>query len=306
MSTSLPPLGCLVAFEAVARRRNFTVAANEVHLTPSAVSHQIARLEQFLGLRLFERNARNVELTPAGDDYLQRITGALAALGAATDNARKGVRNALHVHSTPSFATLWLMPRLAEFAREHPHIALTMSASVDHSDFAVGQSDIDIRYGAPHWPQLTVRPIFDEQVMPLASAAFIKRHRIATPEDLLRVPLIQSTVGVVQWPDWFSLHGMAHTPASYAYRFDRAFMALDAAVQGLGVALESTSIGEPILRKGRLRPVFASGESLPVQAHFLVYPARHAQRPEVLCFVDWLLERTRSPSQPKPARKTAA
>ncbi|WP_326544110.1 LysR substrate-binding domain-containing protein [Pseudorhodoferax sp.] len=306
MSASFPPFTCLVAFEAVARRRNFTLAASEVHLTPSAVSHQIAKLEQFLGMRLFERNARNVELTPAGDDYLKRIAGAMAAIGAATENARKGVRNSLHVHSTPSFATLWLMPRLAEFAKAHPSISMSMSSSVEHSDFAVGQADIDIRYGVPQWPQLTVRPIFDEQVMPLASPAFMRRHRIAKPEDLLNVPLIQSTVGVVQWPDWFSLHAIAHTPGSYAYRFDRAFMALDAAVQGLGVALESTSIGESLLAKGRLQPVFTAGDHLPVQAHFLVYPARHAQRPEVVSFVNWLLGRTAAPPKTRAARRSAA
>lgn len=295
MPSSFPPLSSLIAFETVARRRNFTVAATELHITPSAVSHQIAKLEEFLGVRLFERTARNVDLTEAGEDYLKRVAGALAAISAATDNARKGVRNTLHVHSSPSFATLWLMPRLADFARAHPSISLSMSSSVVHSDFSVGQVDIDIRYGIPNWPHLTVQPIFDERIMPLASPAFIRRHRIQTPEDLLHVPLIQSTVSVVQWPDWFASRGMAHTPARYAYRFDRAFMALDAAVQGLGVALESTSIGEPHLRKGRLRPVFEQGWFLPVQAHFLVYSARHAQRSEVVDFVGWLRARAGSP-----------
>lgn len=295
MPSAFPPLSSLVAFETVARRLSFTVAANELHLTPSAISHQIAKLEEFLGVRLFERTARNVELTEAGQDYLKRVAGALAAISAATDNARKGVRNSLHVHSTPSFATLWLMPRLADFAKVHPGISLSLSSSVVHSDFSVGQADIDIRYGLPNWPLLTVQPIFDEQITPLASPAFLKRHRIEAPEDLLHVPLIQSTVSVVQWPDWFASRGVADSPAGYAYRFDRAFMTLDAAVQGLGVALESTSIGDPHLRKGRLRPVFDPGWSLPVQAHFLVYPARHAQRSEVVSFVEWLRERAGSP-----------
>ena len=302
MSSSFPPFACLAAFEAVARRRNFTLAASELHLTPSAISHQVAKLEQFLDIRLFERTAHNVELTVAGDDYLKRVSGAMAAISAATDNARKGVRNSLHVHSTPSFATLWLMPRLTEFVKDHPSISLSMSASVVHSDFSAGHADIDIRYGVPHWPQLAVRTIFDEQIMPLASPAFIRRHRIVTPDDMKQVPLIQSTVGVLQWPDWFAAEHIAYTPASYAYRFDRAFMALDAAVQGLAVAFESTSIGEPHLRKGRLRPVFETGEFLPVQAHFLVYPERHAQRPEVMSFVDWVLERASGHPDPQMRR----
>jgi LysR family glycine cleavage system transcriptional activator len=299
MNASFPPFPCLTAFEAVARRRSFVLAAGELHVTPSAVSHQIAKLEQFLDVRLFVRTAHNVELTPAGEDYLQRVSGAMAAIGAATDNARRGISNSLHVHSTPSFATLWLMARLKDFAKDHPNISLSMSASVTHSDFSVGHTDIDIRYGVPYWPQLTARPIFDEQIMPLASPTFLKRHRIKAAADLMRVPLIQSTVGVFQWPDWFSAKNIVHAPGSYAYRFDRAFMALDAAVQGLGVAFESTSIGEPHLRKGRLRPVFETGEYLPVQAHFLVYPERHAQRPEVQSFVNWVLKRATSPVDPK-------
>lgn len=290
MSTSFPPFACLIAFETVARRKSFALAASELHLTPSAISHQVAKLEQLLDIRLFVRTAHNVELTVDGQDYLSRVSGAMAAIAAATDNARRGVRNSLHVHSTPSFATLWLMTRLKDFAKDHPNIALSMSASVVHSDFSAGHTDIDIRYGVPHWPQLTARTIFDEQIMPLASPAFIRRHGIRTPADLMRVPLIQSTVGVLQWPDWFSAQNIVHTPGSYAYRFDRAFMALDAAVQGLGVTFESTSIGEPHLRKGKLKPVFETGEYLPVQAHFLVYPERHAQRPEVMSFVEWVLE----------------
>jgi len=302
MNSSLPPFSCLAAFEAVARRRNFSRAASELHLTPSAVSHQISRLEQFLGIRLFDRTAHNVDLTIAGDDYLKRVSGAIAAISAATDNARKGLRNSLHVHATPSFATLWLMPRLKDFAKDHPDISFSMSSSVVHSDFAAGHTDIDIRYGAPDWPQLTMRPIFEEQIMPLASPAFIRRYHLVSPDDLMQVPLIQSTVGVVQWPDWFAAQNFPHTPGSYAYRFDRAFMALDAAVQGLGVTFESTSIGALHLQKGRLKPVFASGEYLPVQAHFLVYPERHAQRPEVMSFVNWVLEHTTSTPDPQMRR----
>jgi DNA-binding transcriptional LysR family regulator len=296
MRISFPPLNSLLAFDTVARRLNFSLAANELNLTPSAVSHQIAKLEQFLEVRLFERSARNVELTDAGQDYLKRVASALAAIGAATDNVRRGVRNTLHVHSTPSFATLWLMPRLADFARAYPGISFSMSSSVVHSDFTAGHVDVDIRYGIPNWPHLTVQPIFDEQILPLANPTFIRRHRLEKPEDLLEVPLIQSTVNVVQWPDWFARRGVAHAPASFAYRFDRAFMALDAAVQGLGVALESTSIGELHLHKGRLRPVFQQPWFLPVQAHFLVYPSRHAQRNEVKNFVMWLREKANSPA----------
>ncbi len=288
----LPPLPSLVAFEAIARRRSFALAASELHLTPSAVSHQVARLEEFLGVKLFERSSRGVKLSPAGEAYLLRVGGALGALSAATDDVRQGVRNSLYVHASPSFASLWLMPRIGQFAQAYPGVSLFLSASHLHSDFELGQVDLDIRYGIPAWPQLVVKPIFREPIMPLASAAFIERHQIRTPADLLQVPLIQSTVGVVQWADWFALHLPLKKPDRFALRFDRGLMALDAAVQGLGVALESTVIGGSYIESGRLQPVFDPAWSIPVQAHFVVYPERHGYRSEVAQFLEWLRAQT--------------
>lgn len=284
----LPPLPSLQAFEAIARRRSFALAAAELHLTPSAVSHQVARLEDFLGVKLFERSSRGVKLSPAGEAYLQRVAGALGAIGTATDDLRQGVRNSLYVHASPSFASLWLMPRIGQFAQTHPGVSLFLSASHQHSDFELGQVDIDIRYGIPAWPQLVVKPVFREPIMPLASAAFIERHQIRTPADLLQVPLIQSTVGVVQWADWFALFTELKKPERFALRFDRAMMALDAAVQGLGVALESAVIGGSYLESGRLVRVFDPSWNIPVQGHFVVYPERHGYRSEVTQFLDWL------------------
>lgn len=292
----LPPLPSLLAFEAIARRRSFALAAAELHLTPSAVSHQVARLEDFLGVKLFDRSSRGVKLSPAGEAYLQRVAGALGAIGAATDDVRQGVRNTLYVHASPSFASLWLMPRIGLFAQAHPGVSLFLSASHLHSDFELGQVDIDIRYGVPNWPQLVVQPIFKEAIMPLASPAFIERHQIRTPADLLQVPLIQSTVGVVQWADWFTLHPPLKKPERFALRFDRAMMALDAAAQGLGVALESTTIGGGHVQSGRLQPVFDTAWSIPVQGHFMVYPERHGQRSEVRQFQEWLNTQTDEPS----------
>lgn len=286
----IPPLSTLQAFETIARRKSFALAAEELHLTPSAVSHQVAKLEGLLGVRLFERSARGVELTPAGQQYLQRVSSALGAINTATEDLRHGVQDTLYVHSSPSFASLWLMPRIARFTQRHPHISLVLSASHVHSDFQLGQMDIDIRYGLPNWPHLEVQPVFTERIMPLASPEFIRAHVLHEPKDLLRVPLIHSTVNVVQWPDWFNRFGGDQRPERMGMRFDRAMMSLDAAVQKLGVALESTSIGQSLIASGKLQPVFENGWSMEVQAHFMVYPARHASRPEVQHFVEWLQE----------------
>ncbi len=284
----IPPVNNLQAFEAVARRRNFALAAAELHLTASAISHQVARLESQLGVRLFERSAHGVRLSTAGELYLSRVGGALSAIAAATDDLRQGVSNSLYVHSAPSVASLWLMPRLHAFAQAHPEISLNLSAAHTHSDFALGQADIDIRYGVPQWPDLVVEPLFVEQIVPLASPAFIQKHRLKRPEQLLDVPLIQSNVSVVQWPDWLAKFTSKRAPDRFAVRFDRAQMSLDGATQGLGVALESMTIAGRHIAERKLRPLFALDKAIKIKAHFAVYPARHAKRAPVEAFLAWL------------------
>ncbi len=285
---AIPPVANLLAFEAVARRRSFALAATELHLTASAISHQVSRLESHLGVRLFERSAHGVRLSTAGDLYRSRVSGALEAISAATDDLRQGVSNSLYVHSAPSLASLWLMPRLRAFAQAHPDISLNLSAAHTHSDFALGQADIDIRYGVPQWPDLVVEPLFEELIVPLASPAFIRKHRLQRPEHLLDVPLIQSTISIVQWQDWFAAFSDQRAPDRFAVRFDRAQMSLDAATQGLGVALESTTNAGRHIAERKLRPVFGLEPAIRVKAHFAVYPARHARRPPVEAFLTWL------------------
>jgi DNA-binding transcriptional LysR family regulator len=285
---AVPPVVNLLAFEAVARRRSFALAAAELHVTASAISHQIARLESELGVRLFERSAHGVRLSAAGELYLERVGGALAAITAATEDLRHGVSNSLYVHSTPSIASLWLMPRLRAFAQAYPHISLNLSAAHTHSDFALGPADVDIRYGVPQWPDLVVEPLFEERIVPVASPAYIREHRLKRPEQLLEVSLIQSNVSVVQWSDWFAAFMDKRAPERFTLRFDRAQMALDAATQGLGVALESATIAGGHLAEGKLRPVFGLDKAVKIKAHFAVYPARHALRPPVEAFLAWL------------------
>jgi DNA-binding transcriptional LysR family regulator len=284
----LPPLPNLRAFEAVARRRSFALAATELRLTASAISHQVARLEDHLGVRLFERSAHAVRLSAAGERYLARIAGALQAIATATDDLKQGVNNSLYVHCSPSLASLWLMPRLRAFALANPEIQLNLSASPTHSDFALGQADLDIRYGIPRWPDLVVEPLFEESILPLASPEFIRANRLQRVEQLLEVPLIQSTVSVVQWPDWFRRFTAHRAPERFGVRFDRAQMALESATQGLGVALESATMAGNHLEAGKLRPLFGLGKAIKVKAHFAVYPERHARRPAVEAFLAWL------------------
>lgn len=285
---TLPPIANLQAFEAVARRRSFALAAAELHVTASAISHQISRLETQLDIRLFERSAHGVRLSPAGEHYLLHVGAALSAIASATDDLRQGIRNTLYVHSAPSLASLWLIPRLYRFAQTYPDISLNLSAAHTPSDFTLGQSDIDLRYGVPQWGDLVVEPLFEESIVPMASPAFIKRHKLKKVEQLLEVPLIQSNVSVVQWSDWFGRFTRLRAPDRFPLRFDRAQMSLDAATQGLGMALESAVNAGGHLADGRLKAVFGMDLVIRVKAHFAVYPERHAKRPAVEAFLSWL------------------
>lgn len=285
---ALPPIANLQAFEAVARRRSFALAAAELHLTASAISHQISRLETQLDIRLLERSAHGVRLSPAGEHYLLHVGAALSSIASATDDLRQGIRNTLYVHSAPSLASLWLMPRLSRFAQAYPEISLNLSAAHTPSDFALGQADIDLRYGVPQWGGLVVEPLFEEPILPLASPTFVKLHKLKRVEQLLTVPLIQSNVSIVQWSDWFRRFTRLRAPERFPLRFDRAQMSLDAATQGLGVALESAINAGGHLADGRLVAVFAADQSVRVKAHFAVYPERHAKRPAVEAFLSWI------------------
>ena len=192
-----------------------------------------------------------------------------------------------HANLLANVRAMW-MPRLADFAHAHPEVALNLSAAHTHSDFALGQADIDIRYGVPQWPDLEVEPLFEERIVPLASPAFIREHRLKRPDQLLDLPLIQSTVSVVQWSDWFAAFTDKRAPDRFSVRFDRAQMSLDAATQGLGVALESATIAGRHIAERKLRPVFGLDKAIKVKAHFAVYPARHAKRPPVEAFLAWI------------------
>lgn len=298
----LPPLKGIIAFEVVARLGSINKAADELNVTASAVSHQITNLEGFVGRKLFERTSRGLVLTPVGERYQNDVTGALALIASAAHNARnaEGIE-VLRIHVSPSFASRWLMPRLPTFLAEHPDLRIQLSASHTHSDFSRGEVDLDIRYGAIKWGELHVETIFEEEMLPLASPTLLGRSIMRSPEQLLAQPLIFSDVNVVQWPRWFAAHGVPLSPATYALRFDRAYLVIEAAIQGLGVALESARLSEKALSNGELVPVFADRKGIQVHAHHLVYPESHAKWNKVVRFVTWL---RREAAVESPAPKT--
>ncbi|AGA74349.1 MULTISPECIES: LysR substrate-binding domain-containing protein [Pseudomonas] len=288
-SPQIPSLKAIQAFEQVARFANVARAAEQLNLTPSAVSHQIANLEALIGRPLFIREARGVALTPAGEQYLREVSGILQSLATATERAGNSVGfDCLRLHSAPSFGLLWLLPRLDHFRNSHPQIQINLSCSYESLHFGRHQIDLDIRHGYPNWPSLEVRTIRHERATVLASPQLLERTPIKQPGDLLGQNLILSEAALVQWPQWFAQQGVALPQTPYALSFDRSYMSLEAASHGYGVALESSLLAQDYIARGELVPVFAEDLATPVSAHHLVFPRGHAETPRVRQFLEWM------------------
>ncbi|WP_033046508.1 MULTISPECIES: LysR substrate-binding domain-containing protein [Pseudomonas] len=288
-SSKLPPLRAIQAFEQTARFGNLARAAEVLDLTPSAISHQLAKLEVMIGRQLFVRAARGVTLTPVGAQYLKDISGLLQSLEVATERAASDVSlDCLRLHSSPSFGLLWLMPRLESFRLTNPDIQINLSCSYESLHFSHDKIDVDIRHGRPEWPSYEVRTVRNESFAVLASPKLIARCTVNTAADLLAQDLILSEATLLRWPEWFAQHGLAHPEKPYALSFDRSYMSLEAASHGLGFALESTLLAQKYLASGSLIEVAPEALSAAVAAHHLVFPKAHSSYPRVRRFLGWM------------------
>lgn len=292
------PLKAIQAFEAAARLSSFALAAEELFVTPSAVSHQIKLLEDQFGVQLFHRVHRAVVLTDAGRRYAEEVSAAFARIDLATrELGRTEKSDILTVHATPSFATQWLMPRLARFSSLNPDVDVRLNASTDTVDLVAETVDIDIRYGMKRLqPAGTMVLTFPpETIVPMCSPALMNGpHPIRTPDDLVHHTLIHSEVCLVGWRDWMRQHRKVKLDISRGLRFDRSFMALSAAVDGLGVCLESLLLAQRELETGRLvAPLGLDGPK--VQGYTFNLLKARAELPKIRNFQDWLfgeLEKT--------------
>lgn len=285
MIQDIPP-SILRAFEAAGRTESFRTAAVELQLTPSAVSHAIRKLERTLGARLFEREGRLMRLTPEGEALMRHV-------GRAFDELRRGLEIVstrgpmmLRLHSAPSFAAQWLCPRLARFLREFPGIEVRLAAGTEYARFVNDEFDADIIYGMPRQEALIVVSLGEETVTPLCTPELARG--IEKPMDLFRSVLIESDNKQIRWPAWFARNALA-APRPHGMRFDRSFLAIAAAADGLGVALESTRLAERELASGRLvRPLAGRAEDVRYVGHHLVFPRSASRRHTVRLFAKWL------------------
>ncbi|MEI2417893.1 LysR substrate-binding domain-containing protein [Orrella sp. JC864] len=282
------PLSMLRTFEAAARTGSFRAAAHELCLSPSAISHAIRGLEDALGTKLFLRTGRAIALTPNGETLFGHVARGLDELRIGMELVASHGPAMLRLHSAPSFAAQWLLPRLPQFLSAHPQIDLRLAANTDYARFEYNEFDLDVVYGQPRSEGQVVVPLGQELLTPLCSPALAQRIR--APADLLHMPLIQSDIKKIRWPAWFELNGLP-TPALHGARLDRSFMVIAAAADGLGVALESTLLAEKEIRSGRLvRPLAGMEKEIRYTGHFLTYSKSTRRKHAIEVFKRWMLE----------------
>lgn len=307
MSYRLPPLVALRAFESAARHLSFKKAADELHVTPGAVSQQIRSLEEFLGVALFRRRTRAVELTEHAASMLPRVRAGFEQLAAAVETTRRATPAALTVTAPPTFATYWLVPRLARFVELHPEIALRLESSTGSVDrqgvtLPLGDDDVDlrsdastlaIRYGTGVYPGFRVVQVVAPTYVPVCSPALAADGRLARPSQLREHMLIHDETlhdGERQpgWAEWLRTAGIDDVDARRGLRFSNAVLATKAAMVGQGVALALKPLVGAEIAAGRLVVPFDLALPSPY-AYFLVVPEALAERPPVAAFQRWLL-----------------
>jgi len=296
----LPPLDLLVSFEAVARHGSITLGAAERFVTQSAMSRQIQALEDALGTPLFERRHRALRLTDAGRRLLAASTAALAPLREAVAAIRApAARAPLAVTTTPSFAALWLIPRLAGFTREHPGMDVRLDASFVQRDLGREGFDLAVRYGPVAGAE--GERLFGEAVVPVCSPTLLRRRGgppLATPADLAGHTLLQvaSPDGAgmpVEWEPWLLALGLASVQPAAQLTFSSYNEAIAAAVAGQGVALGRRPLIDALLKKRQLVVPFGQATTT-ARAYFLVRAPGTAQRPEAAALAQWLRTQARA------------
>ena len=297
----LPPLNALKAFEAAARHGSFTRAAEELCVTQGAVSHQVKALEDALGLRLFSRGHQRLAVTEAGRSYLEVVRDAFDRIAAGTERllGRHGA-GALTVSTSPNFAAKWLVHRLGRFAEAHPGLDLRVGASLHHVDFARDDVDVAIRHGGGDWPGLHATRLCAEELFPVCGPALLRgRRALSSPADLRHHALLHLD-DRRDWAKWLAEARVEGADLARGPVFNQASMAIDAAVEGQGVALARTALAAWDLLAGRL--VCPFGPALPVPyAYWIVCPRATADLPKVAAFRAWLVGEAEADARRLPA-----
>jgi len=301
------PLNALIAFEAAARHQSFKRAAEELHVTPAAISQQIRSLEELLGITLFHRLPRGLALTPVGEASLPLLREGFAQISDAVSRMRGAVRsNGLNVWMAPSFAAKWMIPRLKGFSELHPDIATSITASaelMDRSDGATAfpasalrEHDVDlaIRFGRGVYPGCRVEKLMPAVALPLCSPALLEQddHPLRHPRDLAHHTLLHDDTpyeGRPDWDTWLAAAGIDGVDASRGIRFNHVSLALDAAAEGQGVVLSIGQLASADLAAGRLVVPFTTQVPLDY-AYYLISLEDSTNQENVDAFRNWLMD----------------
>jgi DNA-binding transcriptional LysR family regulator len=289
----IPNFVLLRAFEAAARLESFTLAAEELHLTQSAISHQVKELEVYFGCPLFYRRNRRVEATAEGRrlfDSLARVFDVIEAACGEVGLAPHA--QVLALHCAPSLAVKWLGPRLPEFMQAHPGITIRLSTGAEPIDLTrVHEIDIAISYGlVRERPGIVNCALGAERIVPLCAPSML-RAGVPVEQQIAALTLIDSQLSGLTWSDWFALNGLKF-PSRPRQSFDRAALAISAAVDGMGVALETTRLAERELARGELVEMGADVfRPVARETHFLSYRVNERNTDKVRSFHEWLWEK---------------
>lgn len=298
----LPPLNAVRAFESAARHLSFTKAAEELQVTPGAISQQIRLLEEYVGTTMFRRTGRSVLLTDAGQAALPILREAFEKLSEATRIMKEPQRKGkVMISVAPSLAVKWLAPRLDRFQIGHPDIDVWMSSDMNLVEFSGGQADMAIRYGGGNYDGLQAEKLMDETVLPVCSPELLKgSYPIKTPKDLLKHTLLHDMSpdhdpSCPDWVSWLTARGVAIPQSEKTGsgslrgpRFNQGSLAIEAAAAGRGVALAKRAIAEADLASGRLIAPFADGSVQIDFSYWIVWPRGRTQSEELQTFKKWL------------------
>jgi LysR family glycine cleavage system transcriptional activator len=299
MGRKLPPFAAVRAFEAAARHMSFKAAAEELCLSPSAISHQIRALEDYLDTKLFERQGNSLALTLTGRGYAGRLTGLLDGIAASSDAARGGAAPpVLRVLCTPGFAARWMVPRMARFAHADA-LRLRVSVGAPSTDFATNEADVVIHWADSAVPGLLVDPIMTSGRYPVVSPALKQRLGLSRPEDLLRATLMHDET-MDMWADWFALAGVSSPALPRGPAFPNCELATTAAEQGGGVALAYDMMVRDTLASGRLVRLFDQ-VTMPFVIYSFACPEARAEEPLIRAFRAWLHHEIAEDGRPRPA-----
>ena len=284
MSLRIPPIQCLQTFEALARLRSVTQAADELFVTPSAVSHRVKQLEQIIGTKLFGR--ADFSLTTEGIEYLAHVREGLTSLQRFPSAGAAPGRRKLRVAVTPTFARSILMPRLRHFVEAYPEIDITLQVSIPLLDVVAEDADLTVRFGTGRYADVEHTCLIKDEVTPMASPAWVRENGpFNSPEDLEGLALLRSPLE--PWRTWFAAHNLDWPEPVGGSSFNDVGLMCDAAAQGLGVGLVRLKLATPWLENGQLVHLFERSVPSP-HAHYLCWRAGTMERWECATFADWL------------------